>query len=288
MLLVTGATGNVGSAVLAELANGPHRVRAFVRDPARLHIEAPNIEVVVGDFADDSSLARALEGVEAAFLASTLDVRMAELQKRFIAAAERAQVQRMVQLSAIGANASQCCVRALRWLGQVEAALKQSSISATHLRAGFFYQNLLTFSESITTQGIIAGPFRAAAWPMVDARDVGAVAAAVLVDPAHAGQSCEVTAYENLTYHEIAQRLGAVLELPLRYVDVSANESRGRLHAAGKSPVIVEAILELWDAFASGYIKVEPSNLIERITGRAPRTLEDFARDYRARFARAA
>jgi uncharacterized protein YbjT (DUF2867 family) len=288
MLLVTGATGNVGSAVLAELANGPHHVRAFVRDPARLAIAAPNIEVVVGDFADDSSLARAFEGVESAFLASALDVRMPELQKRFIGAAERGHVKRVVQLSAIGANASQCCVRALRWLGQVEDSLKRSSISTTHLRAASFYQNLLTFSESIASQGVIAGPFRAAAWPMVDARDVGAVAAAALTDAAHAGQSYEVMASQNLTYHDIAQRLGTVLETPVRYVDVSANEARGRLNAAGKSPVLIEAMLELWDAVASGYIKSEPSNLIERITGRPARTLEDFARDYRSRFARAA
>jgi uncharacterized protein YbjT (DUF2867 family) len=123
---------------------------------------------------------------------------------------------------------------------------------------------------------------------MVDARDVGAVAAAALADAEHAGKSYEIMGGQNLTYHDIAQRLGAVLEIPLRYVDVSANEARGRLNAAGKSPVLVEAILELWDAVASGYIKVEPSNLIERITGRAPRTLEDFARDYRSRFVRAA
>jgi uncharacterized protein YbjT (DUF2867 family) len=288
MLLVTGATGNVGSAVLAELANGPHHVRAFVRDPARLTVTAPNIEVFVGDFADDSSMKKAFDGVESAFLASALDARMPELQKRFVNAAEGARVKRVVQLSAIGANASQCCVRALRWMGQVEDSLKRSSISTTHLRSASFYQNLLSFSESIATQGVIAGPFRASVWPMVDARDVGAVAAATLTDASHAGKSYEIMSGPSLTYHEIAARLGAALETPIRYVDVSASESRGRLTATGKSPVLIEAVLELWDAVASGYIKAEPSNLIENITGRAPRTLEDFARDYRAQFARAA
>ena len=69
MLLVTGATGNVGRAVLTELAGKPVAVRAFVRDPGKLGISAENIEVVKGDIFDDESLKRAFDGVEAAFLA---------------------------------------------------------------------------------------------------------------------------------------------------------------------------------------------------------------------------
>ena len=288
MLLVTGATGNVGSAVVAELANKPCKVRVLVRDPARLSIRAPNIEVAVGDFADAASLAAALEGVDAAFLASSFDVRMAELQMRFVDAAKRAGVARVVQLSAVGANACRCCVRTLRWLGQVEQALQTSGMAATHLRAAFFFQNLLSFGESIARQGVIAGPFRNIKWPWVDARDVGAVAAAALMDSAHAGRSYDVTAAEALTYHEVAQRLGSILHVPIRYLDVSANETRGHLQASGSSPILVEAILELWDAFASGFIQINPTDAVRTITGRQPRSLEDFACDYRARLLKAA
>src|SRR5262245_46207590 len=118
MLLVTGATGNVGQAVLTALADKPVAVRAFVRDPARLRISAPNIEVVRGDLADEASIQKALQGVDAAFLASGFSPRMAELHGRFVAAAKKAGVARLVQLSGVGANAGLCCARALRWLGQ--------------------------------------------------------------------------------------------------------------------------------------------------------------------------
>jgi uncharacterized protein YbjT (DUF2867 family) len=288
MLLVTGATGNVGSAVLAELANKPIAVRALVRDPAKLTVRAPNIEVVVGDFGNPASLDAALIDVEAAFLASSFDVRMAELQLQFVEAAKRAKLSRVVQLSAVGANACQCCVRTLRWLGQVESALQNSSINTTRLRAAFFFQNLLKFSDSIVREGLIAGPFRNIKWPWIDARDVGAMAAALLTDTTHAGNAYDVASPEALTYHEVAERLGRALQTPIRYLDISANEARGRLQLGGGSPVMVEATLELWDAFASGYIKIEGNQIVKTITGREPRTLEDFARDYRARFLRAA
>src|SRR5215831_954920 len=143
MLLVTGATGKVGSAVLAELANRSHKVRALVRDPGKLTVKAANIEVVTGDFADSASLDKALVGVEAAFLASAFDPKMTELQMNFVEAAKRAKLPRVVLLSGIGANARQCCVRTLRWHGQVETSLQAAGIQTISLRAAFFFQNLL-------------------------------------------------------------------------------------------------------------------------------------------------
>src|SRR5690606_10783243 len=117
MLLVTGATGNVGPAVLNELAGRSVPVRAFVRDPHKLGPVAENIEVVIGDIFDDESLRRAFEGVEAAFLASAWSPRMAELHLRCVMAAKAAGVSRIVQLSGVGASREICCARALQWLG---------------------------------------------------------------------------------------------------------------------------------------------------------------------------
>lgn len=288
MLLVTGATGKVGTAVLAELANGPHQVRALVGDSSKLAIRAPNIEVVTGDFSDPTQLDSVFNGVDAAFIASALEAKMVENQLKFVEAAKRMRLKRVVQLSTIGANSKQCCVRSLRWLGQVENAIESSGIASTTLRASFFFQNLVKFAPGIAQDGVIAGPFRNIKWPWIDARDVGAVAATALIDPSHEGKSYTLTSPESLSFHEIAERLSAVLQTPIRYLDISANEARARLRAANVPPVLVEATLELWDAFASGYIKIEPNDLVKTILGREPRTLEDFARDHKSRFQRAA
>lgn len=284
MLLVTGATGNVGRAVLNELAGRSVPVRAFVRDPHKLSPVAENIEVVIGDIFDDESLRRAFEGVEAAFLASAWSPRMAELHLRCVMAAKAAGVSRIVQLSGVGASREICCARALQWLGQVESTTKAAGIQVTHLRPTFFMQNLLRFAPSIAEQGVIAGPFRSCKWTFVDARDVGAVGAHALLDPAHAGQAYVVTGNESLTYEEVAERLSKVLGKPVRYQDITANEARGRLQAMGESPVMVEATLELWDACASKLINVAPTTVVKDITGREPRSFEEFAREHKSMF----
>jgi uncharacterized protein YbjT (DUF2867 family) len=284
MLLVTGATGNVGKAVLNELAGQPIAVRAFTRDPGKLTVRASNIEVVQGDPSDIESVQRAFDGIEAAFLASSFSPQMSVLHTKLLGAAKAAGVQRVVQLSGIGANSEICCARALRWLGQLEKLAQTSGLQVTYLRPTFFMQNLLQFGGSVASQGLIAGPFRDGQWTWVDARDVGAVAAAALLDDSHAGRTYTITGTESLSYAQVAERLGQVLDKSVRYVDITANETRGRLQAAGLSPVMIEATLELWDACASNLINVAPNDVVQRVTGRAPRSLEQFATDYRPRF----
>lgn len=284
MLLVTGATGNVGRAVLNELAGRPVAVRAFVRDPRKLGPVAENIEIVTGDIFDDDSLKRAFDGVGAAFLASAWSPRMAELHLRCVIAAKAAGVGRIVQLSGVGASREFCCARALQWLGQIESATQAAGIQVTHLRPTFFMQNLLRFADSIAQQGVIAGPFRSSKWTFVDARDVGAVGASALLDASHAGRAYVVTGNESLTYQEVAERLSKVLGKPVRYQDITANEARGRLQASGASPVMIEATLELWDACASKLINVAPTSVVKEVTGREPRSFEDFAREYKPMF----
>jgi len=283
MLLVTGATEEVGQAVLAELGGKSVDVRVLVSDPARLAPVGANFQVMQGDPTDEATLQRAMQGVDAAFLASEMCPKMSELHARFVAAAKAAGVSRIVQLSGVGADSGMCCARVLRWLGQVENAA-QGVASVTHLRPTFLMQHLFKFYSENASQGIIAGPFRGIKWTFVDARDVGAVAAQVLLNPRLAGRSYTVTGSESLSYVEVAERLSRVLDKPVRYMDITANEARGRLQAAGHAPVMIEAKLELWDACASNLINVAPTDAVQEVTGRAPRTFEQFARDNRERF----
>ena len=102
-ILVTGATGNVGSAVVAELGDRGLPVRAFVRDPDRAAaILGPDVELAVGDFADPASIRAALEGIEVVFLACANVPPQVEYEIRVIDAAARAGVRRLVKLSASG------------------------------------------------------------------------------------------------------------------------------------------------------------------------------------------
>jgi uncharacterized protein YbjT (DUF2867 family) len=282
MYLVTDVTGSIGRAVVAELANQsvPVRYLNAVGSPPFL-VDAANVEAVTVDSNDAASLDRVLEGVEAAFLATPVAPQMAEAHLRFIGAAKTAGVKRLVQLSGVGANAGMCCARVLRWFGQAEAKAEMSGLGLTRLRPTTLLQNLLEFAPSIAQQGLIAGPFRSTKWTWVDARDVGAVAATALKDDSHAGRTYTVTGRESLNYQETAERLSRVLGKPIRFTDITANEARGWLQAKGMSPIMIEAKLELWDACASNLINVAPTDIVKEVTGREPRSMEDFARDYK-------
>jgi uncharacterized protein YbjT (DUF2867 family) len=283
--------------VVAELAQQSVPVRVLTPEGAAaastiVDVDSPvyqklaaNVEWIRGTACDAEALANALRGVEGVFLASPLSPKMADEHLRVVTAAKHAGVRRLVQLSGVAANADMCCIRVLRWLGQAETTISTDSLAITRLRPTFLMQNLLEFAESIARHGLIAGPFRSNKWTWVDARDVAAVAIAALADDRHAGQTYTVTGAESLTYQEVAERLGRVLGKPIRYTDITANEARGWLQAKGVPPVMIEAKLEMWDACASNLINVAPTDVVKEVTGKAPRSLEDFARDYRARFA---
>jgi uncharacterized protein YbjT (DUF2867 family) len=283
MFLVTGATEKVGQAVLAELSAKAIPVRVLIEDSSQLGPLAANVEVIQADVSDERSLKQALAGVEAAFLAAPLSPKMAEFHAKFAAAAKSVGMPRIVQLSGVGADAGMCCVRALRWWGQIETAISDFP-SVTLLRPTFLMQMLLKFYSSVGQQGIIAGPFRSGKWTFVDGRDVGAVAAAALVDPKFAGRTLTVTGSEELSYTQVAERLSKILDKPVKYVDITANEARGRLQMYGAPPIMIEALLELWDACASKLVNVAPTDVVKEVTGREPRSLEEFARDYREYF----
>jgi uncharacterized protein YbjT (DUF2867 family) len=271
--------------VLAELANQPVAVRALLQEPVDLPIKAPNIEVVRTDPDDPGSLQRALEGVEAVFLASGFSPHIAEAHLKIATAAKAAGVKRFVQLSGVGANPQMCCARMLRWLGQAETSVSAcQDVAVTRLRPTYMLQLLFEFAPTIAQQGLIAGPFRSTPWSWVDARDVAAVAVAALKDPSHADRIYTVTGPESLSFPQIADRLSHILGKPVRYNDITANEARGWLQGKGMSPVMIEAKLELWDACASNMLNVVPNTVVQDVTGRPPRSLEEFVQDYKPRF----
>src|SRR6185436_11067426 len=284
MLLVTDVTGAVGKAVLAELANGPAPVRVLLQPGGELPLQAPNVQGVQVDPSDAVSLQRAVQGVEAIFLSWPFSPQLSEAHMRIVSAAKAAGVRRLVQLSGVGADPNMCCARMLRWYGQAEVTVGAAGLEVTRLRPSMLMQNLFEFAPSIAQQGVISGPFRSTKWTWVDARDVGAVAAATLRDPSHSGRTYTVTGSESMSYPQIAERMSRILDKPVRYTDITANEARGWLQGKGLSPVMIEAKLELWDACASNLINAPPTQVVKELTGREPRTVDDFLRDHKKQF----
>jgi len=283
-ILVTGATGNVGSAVVAELGDRGLPVRAFVRDPDRAAaILGPDVELAVGDFADPASIRAALEGIEVVFLACANVPPQVEYEIRVIDAAARAGVRRLVKLSALGAEPGSR-VAFWDWHARIEGHLEASGVPWVNLRPRYFMTNLLGFAETVRTAGAVFAPAEGVKVPMIDPRDVAATAAALLAGDGHEGRTYDLTGPEPVTFSDVAAQLSEVSGRPVQFMpvpDAAALEGLGR---AGLPDWLAGNIVAVF-----GMLRDDPSaqvtDAVPALAGRQPRHLAEFLADHAALFA---
>ena len=281
MILVTGATGTNGSEILKALSRRGVAAKAMVRS---IHnADMPHgIEAVEGDFDDDASLDRALAGVERAFLL-TPSTELAEAQqRRFVAAAGRAGVRRIVKLSQFAASPDSP-VRFLRYHAAVEQVIRDSGLAWTFLRPNLFMQGLLQFAGMVRDKGMIAAPIDDARVSVVDVRDNAAVAAAALVDDGHEEQTYTLTGPEALTHAEMAAKLSATTGRPIKFVDASEDDMRQAMAGVKMPPWQIDGLIEDYAHYRRGEA-AEVATGVRDATGQEPRVFDGFARDYARAF----
>jgi uncharacterized protein YbjT (DUF2867 family) len=249
-ILVTGATGLVGGALIRRLSSRGLAVRALARNPdkpaARALGDLPGVVVVRADLGDANSLAPALDGIERAMLISTSDESMQTVQCSFVDAAERAQLGQVVKLSGIMQDVSSP-FRFARMHGEIERHLANSGVPFVNLRAGEFMHSYFRQLPSLA-KGALALPLGDARIASIDIDDVAAAAAICLSSPIekYARQSFALTGPEALSMNEVAERLSRVAGRAIRYVDVSPEEARRARLANGMPAYRADALDELF------------------------------------------
>jgi uncharacterized protein YbjT (DUF2867 family) len=281
MILITGATGTNGSEIVKQLVAAGARVRALVRnrEKAALAFKGLDVELVEGDFARPETLDAALQGVEKALLLSAVHTHQVEWQGNFIEAAKRAaHAPHVVKFSAMGANPDSP-IRLARWHGQTEKQLEQSGLPYTHLRPTSFMQNMLWSAQSIVMQGAFYMPMKDARASHVDVRDIAAVAVKVFTESGHEGKSYEITGPEALSYSEIAEKLSAVTGKKVTYVNVTPEDWKKGMMAAGMPEWYADVVTELYSAL-SGVRSAPVTNVVAEVAKKEPISFDQFARDY--------
>src|SRR5215208_3067848 len=283
MILVTGATGNNGTEIVKRLATARAQVRAMVRNRERANaIALPNVEVVEGDFDRPATLLSALAGVERTFLLTNSSERAQAQQIAFIDAARQSGVAHIVKLSQFSAEAHSP-VRFLRYHAAVEAALQASGIAYTLLRPNLFMQGLLNFRSTIATQNTFYAAAGDAKVSAIDVRDIADVTVAALTESGHEGKLYELTGPQALTHAEMAEGLSRALGRQVAFVDIPPEAMREALLGIGFPVWQAEGLVEDYAHYRRGEAAAVTSG-VEDATGKAPRSFEEFARDYAATF----
>lgn len=283
MILLTGATGNVGSHLLSDLCRGGHSVRALVRSAEKAdNLRGYDCETAAGDFDDPGSLHRALAGVDRLFLLSPAGERMAEQEKAVVDAAAAAHATvRVVKLAAAGYHEGRTALGAQH--SAVVEHLRASGLPHTVIAPSVFMQNTLAWAGTISETGQFPLPAGEGAVSLVDARDVAAVAAHVLTSDGHEGASYTVTGPEALTYTQVAERFTSALGKPVRYQDVPPTAAREAMVAGGMSPWLADSLVELTALLRSGGA-AGTTDEVQKATGRPARSFDDFLRDHMSAF----
>jgi uncharacterized protein YbjT (DUF2867 family) len=283
MILVTGATGHVGSELVRLLAEQGAPARALVHSPDKAApIQHLGLETALGDFEQPDTLDVAMKGCDQLFLLAPPTPRQPQQEQHVIDAARRAGVGHVVKQSVPWAGADAPVVFS-RWHGQIEEDLAQSGLAYTLLRPSSFMQNFLMSAQQVADQGVLYGMFGEGRVAFIDARDIAAVAAELLTSPGHQGASYTLTGPEALSAAEVAERLAAATGRQVRSVDLGPDGYRQALAGAGMPGWLVDGVVEGNTMLAAGH-GATVTDEVARLTGRPPRTFAQFAADHRVAF----
>lgn len=273
MILVTGATGNVGGEVVHALSERGERVRAMSRHSPEVALSG--VEYVSADLADLDSVRPALEGARGIFLLGGYAD-----PATLMAACTRAGVRRVVLLSSSSVNGASDDNLIGVGARAGERAVRESGLAWTILRPNGFMANLLRWRTQLRHGDVISGPFPEIPVALVHPADIGAVAAEALTTDTWNESVLPVTGPEPLLPREQAEVLGQALCRPLTYRGLFGDDARAML-AESMSPEYADAIIALY----SGQLnEARVSDTVRKVTGRGPLSLSEWVTSHLPEF----
>jgi uncharacterized protein YbjT (DUF2867 family) len=279
MILVTGASGNVGREVVNLLLEYGHEVAAVTRNPAATALPG-GAHVVGGDPSHPQTLTSALRGVEALLISpralgdDTAGAATAEL----LALAAEQGVERAVALSALTVQYPAGYRRFADAFKAVEEAVKASGLQWTFLRSTDYASNALAWASQIRSSSVVLGAYGDAATSTIHERDVAAVAAQALVNPAHAGHSYVLTGPQSLTQRDKVRLIGEAIDKELSFEELPPEQLRQAMLAQGLPQDVPDRLL----GSLADYAK-QPgpsSDTVVQVLGRPALTFAEWAAEH--------
>ncbi len=282
MILITGASGSVGRAVLREVHKSGARHLAMYRSPGEAAKAPAGTETVIADFANPATLGTALKNVESVYLVCSPIPELVQLESNMIDACVAAGVKQVVLNSAMGAGDYQKSFPS--WHRKVEDQLRATRLSCTILRPNSFQQNVVAFfAPTIRAQGVFYGSMQNARNSFIDVRDIAAIASKALAGGEHIGKVYELNGPEALEYAELARRISKAAGREVRYVDIPMEAQKKAMLDEHLPEWQVNALLELQEYYLSGK-GGETDGLVQKLLGRAPITMDQYLAEFANEF----
>ncbi len=260
MIVVTGATGNVGRPLIETLAVAGEQVTAVSR-------RAAGVRSFAADMSRPESLKPALEGAEAAFLMTPPDFLGVGDFGAVVDVVRAAGVQRVVLLSSQGVGTG-------RHPSNLEDAVTGSGLEWTILRPGNFNSNAFQWAESVRTRRVLEAPYGDVLLPAVDPADIADVAALALRDPNHSSNIYTLTGPQPIGPRLMAAAIADAVGEPVQFVELTPQEAKTRMLTYMPAPV-VDATLGVLGTPTPEEQTATPD--INRLLGRPPRPFADWA-----------
>ncbi|GAA3812330.1 NAD(P)H-binding protein [Streptomyces coacervatus] len=280
MIVVTGATGNVGRSLVQTLAASGEQVTGTSRSVSAA--DSPHgVRHRQADLTDPESLRPVFDGAEALFLQNGGPSAHLLSPRDILDVAKAAGIGRVVLLSSQGVATRPQSASHGGTAQAIEDAVRQSGLDWTILRPGGFNSNTYAWAESVRTRRAIAAPFADIGLPTIDPDDIAEVAAAALRTNGHTGRTYELTGPALTTPRQQAEAIGDALGEPVRFVEQTRDEARAQMVQFMPEPV-VDTTLDILGEPTPAEQRISPD--IEQVLGRAPRTFADWAQNHIAAF----
>jgi len=282
MILITGATGNIGRELVKQLSEKGVALRVVTRDESKVKQLDPSIERVIGDFGDEKVAERAVQGVDRLFLFPLITEEDHRSNTLLLEKAKKAGVKHVVMLSSLGAEST-----VLSKIGELhrtkEVLVEESGIPWTFVRPGAFMTNSYQWQPTIKSEGKVFSPTGDGKVAPISPKDIARVLAVALTSPGHEGKTYTLTGPELLSAREQVDILSKAIGRPIAYVDVPASAAAEQMGRSGYPRFIVEGLTGMWEGIKIGKAAVQTKDL-ETLTGSKGEKYERWCSEHKSEF----
>ncbi|MEK7351273.1 MAG: SDR family oxidoreductase [Nitrospirota bacterium] len=282
-ILITGATGNISSGIIAQLKGSAYRLLALVRNPEKAEeLKRQGVEIRVGDLEKPWTLGSAFAGVDIVWILAPPGPRAPEQCSNALWAARQAGAKHVVRLSAIGAAHTAPTINS-RLHALSDAELVGSGIPFTILKPHYFMQNLMMATKSVAQQGAMYFALADGKMGLIDSRDISEFAAHVLTTAGHEGKTYTLTGPASISMHQVAAAIGEAIGKAIKYVPVTVEAQRQSILQMGMDEWMANLLGDYSAAYSANWGDLVTDDF-QLVMGKAPRSIAQFCRDFAGAF----